>query len=575
MKFFSKGAGDGNYKTFRYTWTPTTDGLIDATNGVNVWIRLRGIGDPIFNMSYEDAAGRIAGIGLNETNQFQYHRTASGTTSTSLISSYTDNTWYILKMSVYPQTSTYSNLEFTIYRETGNKQADYAGTTQLQIGDATAFYIEVAEESATRAYVDVDWVYVTSHGDQPVLWGEDAREDNTDDEVSADDNEEIGVTDWSLLDLGITNDSGSAEAMDFWGHSRTFDGETSDYADVQAGDFLSAWSVTPELFEGGAQMFEQTLFTSWISNPRAAFEKNLQEALVSSKGLDYTPHIVDYNVNNVWGNVSLDPALLNQVESFWTQQAPGIIVQNGGVATFTDGSTLVKTGNEVPVYNFNGEPIAQVSIPDQEAYKETLLAMTDQFRQNVLGGLFVLKGDKTNFYETDTAVSNLWGMSYNPIDGGTLIAGCGTWDFGCKARKRTSRITVTAASTAYNLASTVYTGATEVAKSQPAQISQEERDEYFEEWQGAQDTADTVDEVAGKAETDLGGLRNDILDSNFSKLTDNPVGVAAFLPTYKVTTTAMLIAGVGVIALAIVAIYFGGTKRGRAQWSRLRAGSLG
>jgi len=183
----------------------------------------------------------------------------------------------------------------------------------------------------------------------------------------------------------------------------------------------------------------------------------------------------------------------------------------------------------------------------------------------------VLKGEKSNFYETDSAVSNVWGMSYSPIDGGTLLAGCSTWDVGCKMKKKTSTITVTAASTAYNLASTVYTGATETAKSNVAQISQTERDEYFEEWQGEQDSADTVDEIAGKAETDLGGLQAEVLDSNLSKLTNDPVGVAAFLPTYKVTTTTMLIAAVSLIALAIVAIYFGGTKRGRAQWQRIRA----
>jgi len=579
MKYFAQGAGDGDYLGCRTTFTPTqANGLIDSTEGVNVYTRIRVVGDPIFNLSYEDASGRIAGMGVNETNQFQYHRSSGGSTTTALLSSYAQSTWYILKMSIYPQTSTYSNFEFTIYDSGGRWASDYAGTTTLQIGDATIFYLEVFEESATRSYVDVDWVYVTSHADQPVLWGTDAREDNTDDEVSADDNEEIGVTDWSLLDLGITNDSGSAEAQDFWGHSRTFDSETGDYADVQAGDFLSAWSVTPELFEGGAQMFEQTLFTSWISNPRAAFEKNLQEALVRSKGLGFTPQIVDYNVNNVWGNVSLDPALLNQVENFWTEQAPGIIAQNGGIATFTDGTTLVKTGREVPIYNFNGEPLAQVSFPDQEAYKETLLAMTDQFRQNVMGGLFVLKGERTGFYDKEPGIAGgIPGLGYMgmtaPVDGSGLLASCSYWDIKCKAGNAGSSIKTVATSTAYNLGSTVYTGATEIAKSPVSYISNEQRDEYFEEWQGEQDSTDTVDEIVGSAETDLGGLP--VLDTNLSKLTDDPVGVATFLPTYKVSTTTMLIAGVSVIAIAIVAIYFGATKRGRAAWQRIRAGSLG
>ncbi len=581
LKFFARGAGDGNYLGFRYEWTPTTaNGLIDSADGVNVWIRLRANGDPIFNMSYEDASGKIAGIGLNETNQFQYHKTTGGSTSTSLISSYDDDTWHILKMSVYPQTSSYSNMEFTIYNSRGNWASDFAGTTALQIADATKFYMEIFEESATRSYVDVDWVYVTSHGDQPVLWGTDAREDNTDDEVGADDNEEIGVTDWSLLGLGITNDSGSAEAQDFWGHSRSFDSKTGDFNDILAGDFLSAWSVTPELFEGGSQMFKQTLFTSWISNPRAAFEKNLQQALISSKGLGFTPQIVDYNVNNVWGNVSLDPALLNQVENFWTQQAPGIIAQNGGIATFTDGSTLVRTGNEVPVYNFNGEPIAQISFPDQESYKESLLAMTDQFRQNVMGGLFVLKGERSSFYEKEPGIAGgipdpgSWVDMTGTMDNRYVLAGCGYNPF-CHAGNAGKSIKVRSASTAYNLASTVYTGATEIAKSQVGGISQDERDEYFEEWQGEQDSADTVDEVVGRAETDLGGLQAEVLDSNLSKLTDDPVGVAAFLPTYKVTTRTMLIAIVSLIAIGALAIYFGATKRGRAAWQRIRAGSLG
>ena len=611
LKFKSKGL-DSKTVSYGLWWDPDSDsGLVDTSNGMDVWIKLRVQDDPdLFDMVFIDDNGYIAGLRLqwNDPYMTAYRVVQTGASTISartLIGNMVDDSPYIFKISFRESTPDAWIVGSTAYGNIGQTVTSDAGAQGiLDVPDSTKFQMVINEESNVQGRVYVDWVYVTSGAESTTSDDNNAgQEDRADQKDSY---QSLGTTytepfvQYSNAAMGITNDSSSAAAQALFGHDRQWSSMTESYRNVGLGNFLGAWSVTPENLQYGGNQFTQALYTTIIENPRQLYETNLAAWLQQSQGLGYDPYVVDYEVKDAYGNVFMQNALMNQIQQFWLQTVPQIVTANGGTATLQNGNILSPGGGTTGTTTaamVTPDPtltssIDRVDFPDQESYQNALQEMTYQARGNVLGNMVFFTGMDHNDFTNGGSGPNTAMISTetSPFQGGTMVQNGFFGNAYNWAKKKVSSGANTVKNGASSVAGTATSTANKVkdyattAVSYPlayatgqSQMTMEEQEEAMPEMVQEQgfsygeaeylytDPAPLPPPGYGVMNTGLGGMLPAALNPSTGKPGETSVGIAALIPTLMTFGAVALVITIGLIAVSAIALYFlFFTDKGRA-----------
>ena len=607
LKFKSKGL-DSKTVSYGLWWDPDSDsGLVDTSHGMDVWIKLRIQDDPdLWDMVFIDENGYIAGLRLqwNDPYMTAYRVVQTGASTISartLIGNMVDDSPYIFKISFREKTPDTWTVGSTAYGNIGQTVTSDGGVAGIcDISDATKFQMVINEESGVQSRVYVDWVYVTSGAESTTSDDNNAgQEDRADQKDSY---QSLGTTytepfvQYSNAAMGITNDSSSAAAQALFGHDRQWSSMTESYRNVGLGNFLGAWSVTPENLQYGSNTFTQALYTTIIENPRQLYETNLAAWLQQTQGLAYDPYVVDYEVKDAYGNIFMQNALLDQIQQFWLQAVPQIVTANGGTATLMNGNILSPgdgtTGKGTTAAMVAPDPtltssIERVDFPDQESYQNALQEMTYQARGSVLGNMVFFTGMGHNDFTSGGSGPNtaMFSTETSPFQGGTMVqAGIFSNAYNWAKKKATggaSTVTNGASSVANTVTGTATATANKVtdfattAVSYPlayatgqGQLTMEEQEEAMPEM--VQEQGFTYDDVEyltsdpaplpppgyGVMNTGLGGMLPAALNPATGKPGETPVGIAALIPTIMTFGAVALVITIGLFAVTAIALYF-------------------
>ena len=547
MTAYGTDAASGYSNGYLYI-TPTTDNGLLETGGVYMWAKVRvwDTSNWYLNMTYRDLGetpDEITGVGIDDGDIVQI-TTSSGTVSTTtVLASITAGSWYIIKFSFVA-----TAIETWVYDEAMTELAHSAsGTGTLSFGSADQVRLEWAGNytSTVTPYGECDWWYTTDTTDTTPTVGRRTAADQTESyQPIASANYDRNQVSWSYNSMGITNDSNSAEARNFLDHSLTFDSATSRKS-VNDTQLWDAWSVTPETEKGGATTNEQHLYATVISDPRGEFESKLQSYLVTKDDLDYTPYLIDYQITDLDANITLGTGILDQMEAFWREQAPEILAEQGATVELEDGTTVTPDSETISTtawthwmfgatlgFAEEARPAAikSVAFDDQDQFQKAMYSLVEEARQSFLGGFVFFEGDWGDLFTTKDLGSDV-AMIHTDINGMTQVQ-CGWFGDNWNKVKEWGGGVKKAAGKKLN---GYKVGLTSWVQSKGAAAK------------------DGIKTTMGK----LNPL------NSLGKLTENPFGLASFLPLTKVSKNYAII-GLGiVIVVAIVAGFFLLTSPGK------------